>query len=209
MREPNRKELEALSAHLDDEHPDAEALERALQRDEERAKRAMQYRKLGANLKALPAAEPSPAFRTRLMAQIRETEPARRPSWSRRLIPGAIAVAAVAVLITLVSWPDRTAPPGNDTEWQLSSSDVSELESMLETRFEQASDDELRQYAVIAEANEAWDRVEPPEAELFDKLAIELTHETDIEFLLTSLSDEEETELRSMLLDYAEEELTI
>ena len=73
--------LDQLSAYIDGEADHPELVARHLQQCAECARRHMELSKLSAHIKALPPTEPHPAFLTRVMANVAETEQASKRSW--------------------------------------------------------------------------------------------------------------------------------
>ena len=104
----NEKErMDALSAFLDGEAERPETVRRALEADLALRERADAYRRMCAELRALPKPEVHPAFATRVMAAIRDEAPAPRRSLRWAWAAGFAGAAAVA-LYTLLP---RTAEP--------------------------------------------------------------------------------------------------
>ncbi len=96
-----KKEVgEELSAYLDNEANDPEAVARLLQRDAGAATRHMAMAKLSAHMRAMEAPEVDPAFTTRVVAQVREAQEARSARWRRMRAP-MFAAAAAGLLVAM------------------------------------------------------------------------------------------------------------
>jgi len=111
----NKDWTEELSAFLDGEAEQPDAVRRALDEDAALRGSAVVYRRMGNDLKALPKPDVHPAFATRVMAAIEEAEPAPRRSLRWAWATGFATAAAVAVLVLLL----RAAPTAETPGFQL------------------------------------------------------------------------------------------
>jgi len=116
---------EELSAFLDGEADQPDAVRRALEEDAALCGRADAYRKMGDGLKALPKPDVHPAFATRIMAAIEEAEPAPRRSLRWFWAAGCAAAALVALALLL-----RTAPTTEPSGIQLTESSPATAEPL-------------------------------------------------------------------------------
>lgn len=92
------KEKEFLSAYLDGEIENADAVRRQLQQDEALAHHYVQYQKISAHLKAMPEPETDPAFTQRVMTQVKEASQKRPLFWTRQARPMAVAAGLLLIV---------------------------------------------------------------------------------------------------------------
>lgn len=128
MNEKERQRLlEDISAYIDGESDKPEAVECLIKTNAEAAKLYAELSRTSAHLKTLRAPDIHPAFATRVMAHIRETDDMAAsgiPAW-RRVVYGVLSAATASVLIAIAVWPfwpDRgitNAPDNNLNNTQL------------------------------------------------------------------------------------------
>jgi hypothetical protein len=109
--------IEELSAHIDGLAEDPVALDEAMRRDPDLARRYEQMLAISRRLNALPAPDVHPAFVTRVMAHVAETQPARRAPWWRWAAVGC-AATLIAFVAGISAWrpgePVQIAAPALD-----------------------------------------------------------------------------------------------
>lgn len=216
----DKRLMEELSAYLDGEADDPEALARMIQRDEAVARRYMELAKLSSHLKAaLREPDVPPAFATRVLARVRETErlaaPALRWAWLR-MAPALAAgiVLCLAGLYWLRPSGDMVSNDGQLAEvLELRRADPDALMGELERAI--AQQDRFEMAAVDFFSLTDMDDDVPVEypAERGPMIAangnaMAYDETTDLSLLLDSLSDSEAQAFRELLFDYAEEGLT-
>lgn len=99
----SQKNLEELSAYLDGEAANAAEIQRRLDADPEAARIAQEFAALSKQLGRLPAPNVHPAFRTRVMAHVRETRRIPLLSWPWRAFAAMVVLAPVAA-VTYTLW---------------------------------------------------------------------------------------------------------
>ncbi|MBI2422459.1 MAG: hypothetical protein HYV27_06495 [Candidatus Hydrogenedentes bacterium] len=96
-------EYETLSAFIDGEAPGDDRVNRLIQQNEHAARTAVQYRKIGAHMKAMKGPEPAPDFTDRVMAAIADEVPMAPVTPFRRPVRLLIATGALAASIAAVA----------------------------------------------------------------------------------------------------------
>jgi hypothetical protein len=105
----SHKTVEELSAYLDGESTKAGEIKRRLDADPDATRLAEEFAALSKQLGRLPAPEVHPAFRTRVMAHVRETRRMPLLSWPWRAFAAMVVIAPVAAAIyTLWLSPPET-----------------------------------------------------------------------------------------------------
>lgn len=203
--------LEELSAYVDGEAADAEAIRAHVQRCEECARRQVELSKISSHLKALSEPEPRAGFAEGVARAIRDSgaRGQRRPL--RVAVPlAAVAVLAVATLFAL-SYRGTVEPRETPV---IASLPVQESDESLLAELEKRLASDPDPDSILMDPYlEDGDGVEPSDedmllalasADWFDDLAAEWNGE-DLESALTGL-DQDETETFVLLLnEYAQE----
>ncbi|GMV99297.1 MAG: hypothetical protein AMXMBFR84_04360 [Candidatus Hydrogenedentota bacterium] len=128
----DKKLQELLSAYLDGESDDAEAVRGMLEKHPEAFRRYREYTALSESLRALPRAEADAAFSTRVMAHVREARPAPRFRVWRLLAPVFATAAAVTIGFQTYRMQPAPAPSANDRlVLEMSSMSDQELDALL------------------------------------------------------------------------------
>lgn len=108
MNEKERQKVfEDISAYIDGESDQPEAVECLIKTNAEAAKLYAELSRTSTHLKALRAPDVHPAFATRVMAHIREANDMAAsgiPAW-RRVVYSILSAATAAVLIAIAVWP--------------------------------------------------------------------------------------------------------
>jgi len=98
----SEQERDEISAYLDGESEQPEAVERLLQTDQETAAYLNQLRQASGQVRALPSPDVHPAFLARVMAGVAEID-AQRHRHRRWRFPLALCTAAMVLIMTGVS----------------------------------------------------------------------------------------------------------
>ncbi|MBI1317863.1 MAG: hypothetical protein GC168_02805 [Candidatus Hydrogenedens sp.] len=101
---------EELSALLDGEAAQPDAVQRAVSEDADLRARLDEYQRLGDAMRALPKPDVHPAFATRVMASIQEIEAAPAPVRSLRWWWAAAGLGAAAMLALVLNQGGVNAP---------------------------------------------------------------------------------------------------
>jgi negative regulator of sigma E activity len=219
-----KKIIEELSAHLDGEATNADAIRAHLTQDTEAEQRLAAYAKISEHLQNLPVPDTHPAFVTRVMARVREEEPESRrvPAWLRFGLPLAATVLVLLAVSVVMqrSQPVPTQPPtiaqsedplinGILSLRSLDASALDEQESELLTAF--ASEESWAELSSETESDLQVASVgeEDVLTDLFDfAWSAEAEDAYTTEDVSTMLEDMDETELesfRDLLTTYAAE----
>jgi hypothetical protein len=117
MTSRNRRADEELSAYLDNEAHDPEAVAARLRDDPRAARRYDELARLSHAVRRLERSAVHPAFTTRVLARTREARPLAPVAWSIRLIPfAALAIVGVLALTVYLGARPEPAPPA--TAWR-------------------------------------------------------------------------------------------
>lgn len=208
-----RHVLDELSAYLDGEADDAEAIGRHLSQCVTCAQRFMELSKLSAHLKALPEAEPHPAFANRVMAHVQASTPTRR--WG----PVELAFVGTAVMVLLVASAAvyfTTAYSGSNgvrervayVDWQQLNPDA--LVEEIERRISEDNEIAFQEGLLVSDTESYLDETGEELMEILAGVDWLPTFENaldasaDLDLLFMGL-DETETEiLRGLLVDYTQ-----
>jgi anti-sigma factor RsiW len=202
---------EELSAYLDGESDEPEAVARLLQKDADAARRYMELSKLSAHLKALRPPEVHPSFATRVVALARESAtPQRRPrlAWLYGLAVAALFAVIVAPLVLRRESAVPTLDPRVAQVLELreqSGETIESLASVLDERmpedWDAVVDDSLDLASESADdyttllASVAFLRDDPGQFE----------YEGSVDIEMGLLTDSELNTLKSLLDQYAEQ----
>jgi len=207
-----RHVLDELSAYLDGESADPERIERHLQRCASCARRYMELSKLSANLKAMPAPEVHPAFKTRVMAEVAAAGPVRkRLSWR-----WAAGTAIVALAVVAGAW-FGLAPHGMDGRPAEAKVDLfsAEGEALLVAELEERLAESETGYSWAPQSYMGEDELSDDlwldtlaETDLFDEFAVAVSTDNDLDSLLAALGDDGLDTFRELLTEYATEDWT-
>jgi hypothetical protein len=201
--------LEELSAFLDGESSDPETVAARLERDPESAQLAKELSALGDALGRLTPPDVHPAFRTRVLAHVRETR--RKPvlTWRWNAFAAMVVLAPfAAAMYVLWSEPEDVTP----TEAQ-----AALVRYMLEAD-ENEVIDTLAARIDLAVPDAAEDALPPDDDEVWlDVLAADLSFEAwdepfdggDWQDELEGLTDDEFRELGALILSGANGDATI
>ena len=217
MSDLRRKDLENLSAYLDDDSSiDPEEVESILRENAELSSRHEQWSAISEAMRDMPQPEVEAAFHTRTMAAIREIEPAPKAfPWQWPVGVGALIAAGIAAVVFFSS---QSTTPITDTSEE-AFADAEEVEYVLAERLD-ASEDYTSELAMeygvdtwedeIVYIDEEPEPVEDEVAELGSLLASfesAVTDDLDIDHVVSSVDTRTEEELKLMMLAYADEEL--
>ncbi|GMU91031.1 MAG: hypothetical protein AMXMBFR4_00890 [Candidatus Hydrogenedentota bacterium] len=207
----NRKRFdEELSAYLDGESDDPEAVARLLQKDADAARRYMEWSKLSAHLRALPPPQVHPAFATRVVALARESSAPHRPprlAW----LYGLAAAALFAVIVAPWAFRQESAVPALDPR----------VAQVLESREQSGETIESLASVLDERMPEDWDAVVDESLELASESVDDYTtvlasvaflrddpgqfeYEGSVDIEMGLLTDNELNTLKSLLDQYAE-----
>lgn len=202
------KILELLSAYLDGESEDPEAVERLLEGEPAVRRRFEALKAQSASLRDLKLPEVGPAFATRVLAGVREERLKRHRGWMPLVLPLA-AVAAVVVVLGAVylatETPPQTSTPtfANDMQkWR--TMDPEMLDAALFERL--AADPQA-----LDELDSAYDAAiidEPLDVtELYtlDEIAEVMQDDAGLDELIEELNPDEKAAFRQLLIAYAME----
>ncbi len=212
----NHKELEELSAYLDGEATRPRDVERRIDNDADAALIAKELSALSTELGRLPAPDIHPAFRTRVMAHVRETDREPAPpliSWRWRSFAAMVVLAPFAAAIWTFWWAPPAVPEADSqralVKYLFEQDDevvLDQLASLLADDVDAVNGD----WTIASDAS-ALEAVN--ESEWLDVLAM------DSSFVAldsawsgddwSNLSDEEVRELERLLLDEPMEDATI
>jgi len=221
----NTHVIDELSAYIDGEAQCPERIARHLQQCADCARRHMELSKMSAHLKALPPTEPHPAFLTRVMAGVSETQQAPRRTWQLSWSAGSFA-AAVLVLgacfyffaISRTATPDmvaRTEPLSAPKQL-----DENVLMAQIEERLALGNStslleaDDTLPYAdgdatpeALAETT-ADDLVLLAGRQLYGEVADDADPEPTLDTTLATLDDSEAETFATLLDEYARKDVT-
>lgn len=200
--------MEELSAYLDGEARDPDAVRNALQSDPALARRYMQLAKLSTHLKALPLPNVHPAFTTRVMAHVREAKPAPARSWFQWVMSAVVAgliVVAGGTAYLISRFPNDAVDEAQLAQVRaLAQMDTNALTEKLVAQLVEnpealAEIDEpisLESLGSFEDNNETVLDSQP----YVERLAEAVEDEGDLEVTLTTLSQSELRELEILLL---------
>lgn len=206
-----KTDWEALSAYLDGESDDPEGMARHLAQSAEAKAQLAALESLSQQVRSLPKPDVSPAFATRVIAHVAQSQ---RPAhgWFERhglMLKAACVVLAVAMGV-LVWPPDRLGDDvgqggaGDDALWaaletQLAASEDSEQWVSSQLLFgDEVPDEEAGDLAVDL-ANSDW----------FEELAVYWDGEQELGDLLVGLDEYEAEAFVELLLEYGAEDARI
>ena len=199
---------ELLSAHLDGESEDPEAVERLLEGEPDVRRRFEILQSQSKALRSLPLPDVAPEFATRVLAGVREERLSRHRRWMPLVLPLAAAAAVVVVLGTVYFATQTRPEPGtwpaaNDLrKWN--EIDPEMLDAALVERMSAAPDafELWDQGYGEAGADDSWDDTA---ASTLDEMAAVMDAEAELDVLIEELSAEEEAVFRELLVAYAME----
>lgn len=202
------KRIEMLSAYLDGESTEPEAVERLLREDAE-AQRLFEVLKAQSEfVRGLPLPEVAPEFAARVLARAREEGVERHRGWMPLVLPFAAAATVVlmlgAVYFATLSSPGPSGHPFEDAvaHWRHADPealDAALLEGLAEVREEAV----LLEYAYGVESVEAF--LDPADVLALAQMADVIDNEVELDALLDELTPGEEVVFRELLLEYAME----
>ena len=206
-----KTDWEALSAYLDGESDDPEGMARHLAQSAEAKAQLAALESLSQQVRSLPKPDVSPAFATRVIAHVAQSQ---RPAhgWFERhglMLKAACVVLAVAMGV-LVWPPDRLGDDvgqggaGDDALWaaletQLAASEDSEQWVSSQLLFGDEVPDEEAGYLAVDLANSDW----------FEELAVYWDGEQELGDLLVGLDEYEAEAFVELLLEYGAEDARI
>lgn len=208
MRQEDINEL--LSAYLDGESEDPEAVDRLLEQDAGVRRRFEIMKSHSEALRALTPPDVAPGFATRVLGGVREERQKRHHRWMPLVTPLA-AVVAVVVVVGLVyfamqtpfrpSSPPGSAPMANNDTRALREMDPETLDSILAQEFaaHPGAMDELEDgYESVGN-----DRGDMTALLALDQMADVMAENVELEVLLEELNPDEKAVLRELLIEYA------
>jgi hypothetical protein len=225
---------EELSAYLDGEAEDPQAVRRLIEEDPDAARLYSEMKRLSTRLGALPEPKVPAQFLTRVMADVRDEDAPRRfHAWRfTATVAGMAAMAAIVLSVVLY----RAEPDGGGPEdpWartgangSLQDADAWMLanQGLFDEEWDQAAGLEAYAVASADALTRRWEAQVPrleayavasadallgalAAEEWFPSFAWSVESKDDIDTLLGSLTDEESETLKKLLLEYAEEELS-
>ncbi len=171
----NKKAFVELSAHLDGEAVNPSDVKRRMAADPESARMAKDLSALSEALGKLPAPEVHPAFRTRVMAHVRETEreAAPRLSWRWRAFAAMVVLGPIGTAIWSF-WLTTPTMPEADSQRVLVQYLLEQDEDVVLTELAELFVNELDSADSPWLANGGVDRLESvDDAEWLDVLAMD------------------------------------
>jgi negative regulator of sigma E activity len=205
MKQDDLNEL--LSAYLDGESEDPDAVERLLESEPDVRRHFEVLKSHSEALRALPRPEVSPAFATRVLAGVREARVKQHRGWMPLVLPAA-AVAAVVVVLGAVYFATQspvepaTPPMANDIR-SLHEMDPQTLDALLEEQFAAYPGmmDELEEGEQTM-LDDPWDI-----ATLFalEEMADIISEDMELDMLIDELTADEKAVFRELLIQYAME----
>lgn len=206
--------LDKLSAYLDGEVDDSEAIERHLQSCPSCARRLMELRKISVHMQVIEPEPVSDSFKVSVMAALVDEAPKPARPWLR-LVPALAAAVVILLVWSRMPGPvqpanqPEPAPPSNlTTAW--TGQNLKALEAELALRLQTAEADEALDefsdyesdvdddvYEILAEAE--WLDV------LTEDVDAEADWDTDLDHMIDSLSSEETEVLTALFIEYVEE----
>ena len=219
--------VDELSAYFDGEASAPESIASHLKSCPECAHRYGELKKLSEQLRTLRAPDVSPAFLTRVMAQIREKAPQEKWLRSRFAVPLALAAVLALVLIGGIFYVRSTPPPklpspvitvrqptvpkDEITKDKIAKGEIAKAE--FETAWGRGEDAGLyeAEYSLGVEPEPSLDEmvVGLANTDWFGVLASNWETEDDVDTMLRALDDEETAILEHLLRVYAKEGQTI
>ena len=213
----NRKALEELSAYLDGEAVNPAEVKRRIEEDPDAARMAKDFSSLSTELGRLPAPDVHPGFRTRVMANVRETPRESAPplvSWPWRAFAAMVVLTPFAAVMWTFLWLPQGIP------------EVDSQRALVHYLLEQDEEVVLNELAAlfVDEMDRVWsatgdagDLESVPETEWLDVLAMDADFvawdgalgQENWGDLADSLSDDEVREFRILLMEQASGDVTI
>lgn len=145
----NKKAIEELSAYLDGESSNPAEVKRRLDADPDAARMASELSAISEALGRLPAPDVHPAFRTRVMATVRETPRVKGPgrlSWRWQAFAAMVVLAPFAAAI----WTFGVSPPSMRPESPASPAPVAvNYRALVHYLFEQDEEVVLEELATV------------------------------------------------------------
>lgn len=209
-----------ISAYLDGEASDPDAVARLIQKDADAARRYMELSKLSAHMKAMSASETGPDFCSRVLKAVEEIHPPKF-AWRPVLMPAA--AFAILVIAAAVAWFELAETPRGGLQTAQGQRAVKAFpEEALEARLQTLSD-EYVESAIVTTGfagfeQDAWTESEIPTDELlttiaspdtFAEMSDELDAEDDLDSILARLNQDECEAFEMLLREYAEKEWAI
>lgn len=216
----NRKTLEELSAYLDGEAANPAEVERRIDAEPETARMAKELTVLSDALGRLPVPDVHPAFRTRVMAHVRETEREAAPSrfsWRWRAFAAMVVLVPFGAAIWLF-WLSPPAIPEADGQRVLVRYLLEQDEDVVLTELAELFVNELDSADSPWLANSGDDRLASvDDAEWLDVLAMDSAFAAWDDALDSTIpdsgsetfSDDELREIERLLIDEATGDSTI
>ena len=199
---------EQLSAYLDGEVEDPEAVERLLEGEPDVRRRFEVLKRQSEAVRALPLPDVEPAFATRVLAGVREERLKRRRGWLPLVFPLA-AVAAVVVVVGAVYFATQT-PPRSGAPTLVA--DIHTLRAMEPETLDAALAQHLAAKPETMDALDPEFVGEPPGDHLdmaallaLDEMADVMKEDAELDALIDELSPDEKAVFRELLLEYAME----
>jgi hypothetical protein len=209
MKKQSPKNMKNISAFLDGEADDAADVQAMIDQDPALAEEFAAMEKLSKAMAAMEDPEVDGAFRTRVMAAVRESEMATpaRPLWAWGT---AGAIAAVAMLVTAVTWQQPVLEDPSATveaPSNLTAVDLDALSSAIEAQLAEAPSWETQDYMLgYEEALPPLDAIEQNEETIiYDQLAAALEETGELDELVDSMGQEESTRFKVLFANYATE----
>jgi anti-sigma factor RsiW len=203
-----REQLEEISAYIDGEARDPEAVQRLLDTNAEARAHYQALKRASEQVRALQAPDVHPAFATRVLANATDERMLRpRPRWWRRAAP-ALTAAALALLAAggwLVLHQEPQGPT-LDTAGRLEA-----LESVIEARVaEEEVGDTLPDWTPasadfgvpIGSEADTGDAMVQPDEEFLLALEGAVPEPDTVDTLVDELDDSEAETFRTLLIDY-------
>ncbi|MEA3364652.1 MAG: hypothetical protein U9Q79_03340 [Candidatus Hydrogenedentes bacterium] len=198
---------ELLSAYLDDESEDPEAVERLLESEPDVRRRFEVLKSHSEALRALPRPEVSPAFATRVLAGVREDRVKRHRGWMPLILPAAAVVAVVVVLGAVYFATQSSEEPATPAM----ANDIRTLHEMAPQTLDALLEEQLAAYpGTMDELEDGEQRMldDPWDiATLFalDEMADIISEDTELDVLVDELTPDEKAVFRELLIQYAME----
>ncbi len=193
--------FEELSAYLDDEAADPEAIVRLIRENPEAADHLDRLKDASERVQVLPPPDVHPAFATRVMAAVAENQKARTWRWRRRAVT---AIASTMALLLAISVGILTRTPESVHEPQAFNHEHDEelLLSLLET---QDIDEALLLDEYMDDGSILTDPWNEPvlleeEAHILEAIDLMLLAEQDLDSAIADLG-QDETMMFAELLD--------
>lgn len=207
---------EELSAYIDGEARNPDAVTRHLQECAECAKRHADMARLSGHMRGMGATDVSPAFTTRVLAAAAEAGAPRASYWRWAWAAPAVALVAAAVAAGAFYWakpvPEPPAVATRPDAGALENVDPDRLMGIIAGRIARGEDPGLNEPG-MAPWVDAVQPVDDPESELatlaqadwFQDLAVAVESDADLDVLLSSMTQREVAVMRQLLTQYASE----